>query len=71
MPIKLLAHVWRTATAGGGLEPARPVHGWALELREVSQWNGVPAVRSTEPFVTPEIHPAEPVWSDTQPWCHP
>jgi hypothetical protein len=69
MSINLLGHAWRAATSGGTLEPVRRVHAWGVEAREPSQWNpGPPASRTR--LMTKEPKAADPVWPDTQPWCH-
>ena len=68
MAIKLLGHVWRnTATT---VERRRRGNEHVVEAREPSRWN--PALLG-DAIATPpsaEAPAGEPVWAETEPWCH-
>jgi hypothetical protein len=71
MAIKLLGHVWRAAASTpAGTGALRHGNDWAVESREPSQWN--PGPSPSPPPLPPqrEQRAAEPVWAETQPWCH-
>lgn len=67
MAIKLLGHVWKTAASA---PPRRRVSEWAVEPREPSPWNPISPVSTGTPSAPGTLGPAEPVWAETQPWCH-
>ena len=68
MAIKLLGHVfWNAATATAS--DRRRGNDWGVELREPSRWNPATA-RDDGATVRVDATAAEPVWAETQPWCH-
>ena len=68
MAIKLLGYVfWNTATATAG--DWRRGSDWVVELREPSRWNPAAARQVIAPDPV-DATAAEPVWAETQPWCH-
>jgi hypothetical protein len=68
MAMKLLAQVWRAAPAGTG--PLWRGNDWTMEPREASQWNPRSSTAPTPSLPQREARPPEPVWAETQPWCH-
>jgi len=66
--IKLLGYVfWNAATAT--VADRRRSNDWVVELREPSRWNPVAARDAATPGPA-DAAAAEPVWPETQPWCH-
>ena len=66
--IKLLGHVfWNAATATAA--DRRRGGEWVVELREPSRWNPSTA-RDAVATDHAEATAAEPIWAETQPWCH-
>ncbi|MBV9889686.1 MAG: hypothetical protein JO090_02225 [Rhizobacter sp.] len=68
MAIKLLGHVWRSA-ATVGPTGRRSGNDWVVEVREPSHWNPVIA-RGAMAADNTDASATEPVWAETQPWCH-
>ena len=68
MAIKLLGQVfWNAATATAS--DRRRGNDWVVELREPSRWNPATA-RDAGATDRVDATAAEPVWAETQPWCH-
>ena len=68
MAIKLLGHVfWNAATATAA--DRRRGNDWVVELREPSRWNPASARGAAAPNPV-DAKAVEPVWAETQPWCH-
>jgi len=67
MAIKLLGQVWKTAASA---PTRRRVTEWAVEPLESSPWNPVSPASTDQPPAPSTLGPAEPVWAETQPWCH-
>ena len=68
MAIKLLGHVWRNAATATAAD-RRHGNDWVVEVREPSRWNPS-AVRDSATPKSGDASTAEPVWAETQPWCH-
>jgi len=68
LAIKLLGHVWGNAATASGAE-RRPGNEWFVAVREPSRWNPS-AVRAAATPKPGKATAAEPVWAETQPWCH-
>lgn len=68
MAIKLLGQVWRNAATANGADRRR-ANDWVIEVREPSRWNPA-AARDAVTSEPGEASTAEPVWAETQPWCH-
>jgi len=67
MAIKLLGHVWKTTASG---PPRKGISEWAVERREPSPWNPTSPDSTRTPAAPSAPRPSEPVWAETQPWCH-
>jgi len=71
MAIKLLGHVWRVAASTpAGTGTLRRGNDWTIEPREASQWNPSSSTAPVASLRAREPGTAEPVWAETQPWCH-
>jgi hypothetical protein len=68
--IKLLGHVWRSGATAAPAEPRQRGNEWVVQLREPSRWNPASAELAAAALAPADGSAAEPVWAETQPWCH-
>jgi hypothetical protein len=70
MAIRLLGHFWRVAEPTSGGEVRRRTNDWAVELLDPSQWNPGSLGPAVAAPPRNEPRPVDPIWPETQPWCH-
>ncbi len=80
MAIKLFAHVLRVATADAAPHASAAAH--SLDLRrwvfrqlvvrraDMAAWGLSLPGRASDGEAARRVGAAEPLWADTQPWCH-